>query len=104
MLTTLIVTIAFFSLNSTKVFFDLKEAQKMKRQLISEKQNDPITWIGIARDLEKDGDFVDAERALKKSIQLKASKQAWTELARILEKQGRAKEASDALEQAAKYR
>ncbi len=75
--------------------------QSMKAQLMAEKSNDPAAWIGIASELEQKGDLIDAERAFRKSIQLKSNnKQAWLGLATVLQKQGRTKEAEAAKKQA----
>ncbi|HEY9787524.1 MAG TPA: protein kinase [Candidatus Obscuribacterales bacterium] len=103
LLTVLIVgtyTIAYIGL-SAKVFWDRREIQRLKAELIAEKRNDPIAWLGIAHELEQKGDLVDAERAFRRSIQLKPDyKPAWLGLADILKKQRRTKDAEAALRRA----
>ena len=69
----------------------------LKTEPIAEKRNDPIAWIEIAHKLEAGGVIVDAERALRKAIQLKPDyKPAWLDLVRVLQKQGRVKDAEAA--------
>jgi len=69
----------------------------MKVQLVAEKRNDAVAWAGMAQELEQKGEFVYAERAYRKAIQLKPDyKPAWLGLGKILEKQGKSTDAAAA--------
>ncbi len=73
------------------------ENQAMKVQLIAEKRNNPVAWLGMANELEQNGDLIDAERACRKAIQLKADyKDAWLKLGNLLKKQGKNTDAAAA--------
>lgn len=75
--------------------------QALKVQRIAEKRNDPFAWAGMAQELEEKGDLIDAERAYRKAIQLKADyKSAWLGLGRILVKQGKGTDAKAAFRRA----
>lgn len=101
-----LIVLIFLSLVSAIIFLSVKtfrfENQSMKVQLIAEKRNDPVAWVGIAYELEQKGDLVDAERALRKAIQIKPDyKPAWLGLAKVLQKQNKRQDAQVALQHAA---
>jgi serine/threonine protein kinase len=100
-----LIMLIFLSLVSIIIFLSVKtfrfEDQSMKVQLIEEKRNDPVAWAGMAHELEQKGDFVNAERAYRKAIQLKPDyKPAWLGLGKILEKQGKSTDADAAFRRA----
>jgi len=101
-----LIVLIFLSLVSAIIFLSVKtfrfENQSMKVQLIAEKRNDPVAWVGIAYELEQKGDLVDAERALRKAIQIRPDyKPAWLGLAKVLQKQNKRQDAQVALQHAA---
>lgn len=100
-----LIVLIFLSLVSIIIFLSVKtfrfEDQSMKVQLIEEKRNDPVAWAGMAHELEQKGDFIDAERAYRKAIQLKPDyKPAWLGLGKILKKQGKSTDAEAAFRRA----
>lgn len=99
-----IIVLIFLSLTGVLTFLIVKphrENQAMKVQLIAEKRNDPVAWVVMAHELEQKGDFVDAERAYRKAIQLKPDyKDAWLKLGNLLKKQGKSTDAEVAFRRA----
>ncbi len=99
-----LIMLIFLSLVSTIIFLSVKpqrENQAMHVQLIAEKGNDPVAWVGIAYELEQKGDLIDAERAYRKATQLKPDyKDAWLKLGYLLKKQGNSIDAEAAFRRA----
>ena len=102
-----LIVLIFSTLTVGGIFLSLKafrlqsENKTMKTQLIAEKRNDPVAWVGIAHELEQKGDLIDAERACRKAIQLKPDyKDAWMKLGNLLKKQGKSTDAKTAFRRA----
>jgi|GEM_PF-5119625 len=96
-----VLVIVLFLVVASMLVYAYIPNQSKKVQLIAQRRNDPVAWQGMAQELEQKGDFINAERAYRKAIQLKPDyKPAWLGLGEILKKQGRTVDAEAAFRRA----